>query len=168
MRNFEGRVWRHIPVGAVPLHLGWILRAGRGRWNTQRPRLPCLYTSLRPQGAIGEYQKHLAEYGHPKRRDLVSLDVSVRPVLDLTSARIRQRLGVSLDTLTGDTSADLIRCRRIAREAVLRDEYCAILAPSASIRGDVNLMIYIESTRGIRSMMDGPDRITIDPAFRWP
>lgn len=60
MRRFQGLVWRHVPVGAEPPHLGWILKAARGRWNSRRPRLPCLYAALTPQGAVAEFEKHLA------------------------------------------------------------------------------------------------------------
>ena len=76
MTRFRGLVWRPrtlVPVGAEPLHLGWILKAARGRWNTRRPRMPCLYTALTPGSAIAELDKHAALFGGPARRDLVSL-----------------------------------------------------------------------------------------------
>lgn len=163
MTPFRGRVWRHVPVGAEPLHLGWILKATRGRWNTRRPRLPCLYTSLTPEGAVAEFEKHLAEYGAPRRRDLVSIDVGVGPVLDLTSSRILRRLGLDPAALTGDGPGDLAACRAIARGHVLHGPYRAILAPSASLPGAANLMIYVESTNGIQDLSNGPDRVTITP-----
>lgn len=168
MTRFRGRVWRHVPPGAEPLHLGWILRAARGRWNLRRPRLPCLYTSLTPEGAIAELQKHTSEYLAPLRRDLVSLEVDVAPVLDLTSERVRTRLGVALPDLTGDRTADLAACRALARRHVLHGTFRAILAPSASLPGAANLMIYVESTGGIRLLTNGPDRVALTPGFRWP
>jgi RES domain-containing protein len=149
------------------LHLGWILEAKRGRWNTQRPRLPCIYTSLKPQGAIAEFHKHLAEYNAPQRRDLVSINVSVRPVLDLTNPRIVRRLGIDAGLLTGDSQRALVTCRAIARQHVLHGPFRGILAPSAALDNEVNLMIYIESTNGIQSLENGPDRITIGPGYRW-
>ena len=147
MTRFRGLVWRHVPVGAEPLHLGWILKAARGRWNTRRPRLPCMYTALTPQGAIAELDKHAAEFaGARRRRDLVSVRVRVDGVLDLTSRWTRARLGVSLSTLTGDEPSDVAACRALAVREVLHGRYGAVLAPSAAPDGDVNLMLYVERT----------------------
>ena len=176
MRRFRGLVWRHVPVGAEPLHLGWILKGARGRWNTRRPRLPCIYTALTPEGAIAEYEKQVAAFGGPPRRDLVSLRVSVGPVLDLTSRFVRRRFGIRLDAIVGDACTersergadDLAQCRTLARRQVLDGPYHAILAPSAALADAVNLMIYVASTSGIRELADGPDRVTIVPGFRWP
>lgn len=165
MRVYAGLVWRHLPVGKEPLHLGWILKGARGRWNTRRPRLPCLYTSLTPQGAIAEFEKHVAEYAAPRRRDLVSLYASVGPVLNLTSAPTRQRVGIRLETILGDGPRDTATCRAIARRYVLEGSYRAILAPSASLEGAVNLMIYVASTPGIQELANGPDRMTITPGL---
>lgn len=169
MKRFRGLVWRHVPLGAEPLHLGWILKAARGRWNTRRPRLPCMYTALTPQGAIAELDKHAAEFaGARRRRDLVSVRVRVEGVLDLTSRWTRTRLGVDLAALTGDDPTDLATCRTLARRQVLHGPYGAILAPSAAPGGDVNLMIYIEHTGHLRELANGPDRVTITPGHRWP
>ena len=168
MSFFAGLVWRHIPVGKEPLHLGWILRSARGRWNSRRPRLPCLYTSLTPWGAVAEFEKHVAEYAAPRRRDLVSLRVKVGPVLDLTSRLVRRRIGVSRETIVSATARDQALCRAIARRYILEGSHRAILAPSASLEGEANLMIYVASTSGIQELADGPDRVTITPGFRWP
>lgn len=171
MTRFTGRVWRHVPVGAEPLHLGFILTAARGRWNSRRPRLPCLYTSLEPHTAVAEFEKHLAEYRAPTRRDLVSLDVVVGPVLNLgespTLPRRLGRYGVTRSALTSDTAADLAACRALAREAILEEGYAAILAPSAARPEGMNLMIYLQ-TASLPQLTNGPDRITIGPGFRWP
>jgi len=167
VNRFRGLVWRHVPVGAEPLHLGWILKAARGRWNTRRPRLPCLYTALTPEGAIAELDKHAALFGGPARRDLVSLRVAVDGVLDLTHARTRARCGIALAALTGDASTDLAACRALARRAVLGGDagvsYGAILAPSAALAGGVNLIVYVEHTGHLRELANGPDRVTITP-----
>lgn len=171
MTRFRGLVWRHVPVGAEPLHLGWILKAARGRWNTRRPRLPCLYTALTPEGAIAELDKHATLFGGPARRDLVSIHVAVDGVLDVTHARTRARYGVDLATLTGDAPADLTACRALARRAVLgRDaggSYGAILTPSAALPGGVNLIVYVEHTAHLRTLANGPDRVTIAPGVAW-
>jgi RES domain-containing protein len=168
VRRFAGLVWRHVPVGAEPLHLGWILKAARGRWNSRRPRLPCVYTALTPQGAVAEFEKHVAAYGAPgRRRDLVSLRVSVGPVLDLTRSRVVRALDVDPAVLTGDRPSDLAACREVARWAVFDRDYRAILAPSAALAGGVNLMIYLESTRRL-ALANGPDRVTFGAGYRWP
>lgn len=123
MTRYRGLVWRHVPVGAEPLHLGYILKATRGRWNTRRPRLPCLYTALTPEGAIAELDKHAA--------------------------------------------AVAAFCRALARREVLHGRYDAILAPSAALRGSVNLMIYTVRTGHIHELANGPDRVTVTPGYRW-
>jgi hypothetical protein len=101
VKRFKGRVWRHVPSGAEPLHLGWILKAARGRWNQVKPRRPCLYTSLTPDGALAELHRHTSEYFASLRRDFVSLDVEVGPVLDLTNAQVRRRVDVPYAALPG-------------------------------------------------------------------
>jgi RES domain-containing protein len=159
-------VWRHIPASDEPLHFGWIQRA-RGRWNTRRPRLACLYTALSRDGAIAEYRKHflwsgLGAGGEIKPRDLVSLIVDVEPVLDLTDSAVLRRLFIAdTTTLTGDTAAHRALCRRIAWDAV-RDGYRAIHAPSAALEGARTLMIYPESQFGRILLRNGPDRIPLN------
>ncbi len=59
MTRFRGLVWRHVPPGAEPLHLGWILNATRGPWNTTRPRVACIYTALTPEGAVRDHIRAL-------------------------------------------------------------------------------------------------------------
>jgi RES domain-containing protein len=159
-------VWRHIPASKEPLHLGWIQLA-RGRWNTQRPRVACLYTALSRHGAIGEYRKHfdwsgLGAPGTIKPRDLVSLLVDVEPVLDLTDPAVLERLEIeNPDVLIGDTARHLAICRRIARNA-LQDGYRAIQAPSAAAAGEGTLLIYPESEHGRLLLRNGPDRIPLN------
>src|SRR3712207_327864 len=108
--DFEGLVWRHVPRGAHPLHVGFILLA-RGRWNRQG-EYGCLYTSLSLEGAAAEYDKEVRrntgigrDADQPK--DLVSIHVRVVRVLDLSDERHRRRFGVSLAMLTGDGGDDL-------------------------------------------------------------
>jgi RES domain-containing protein len=160
------RVWRHVPKGAEPLHLQW-MQLARGRWNTQRPRLTCLYTALTPAGALAEYRKHFLANafdvapGVLAPRDLVSIDVRVEPVLDLTRPRVRAAFGVTLEQLTGDGRADLAACRRVAWNA-FRLGHRAILAPSAAQEGEPTLMLYIESQHGRLTARNGPHRIPIN------
>lgn len=155
-----------MPKGAEPLHLQW-MQLARGRWNTQRPRLTCLYTALTREGALAEYRKHFLANafgvapGLLAPRDLVSIDVGAEPVLDLTRPRVRAAFGISLEQLTGDGRSDLAMCRRVAWDA-FRLGHRAILAPSAALEGERTLMLYVESQQGRLTVRNGPDRIPIN------
>ena len=152
-------VWRHVPRGAQPLHAGW-MQLARGRWNTQRPRIACLYTSYSAAGALAEYAKLAREAGYATRpRDLVSIQVDVEPVLDLTDPQVQARYAIT-DRLMRSTGYP--PCHRVVREAVLRDGFRAIRAPSAAVEDVLNLMIHPESHDGRLRYADGPDRPAIN------
>jgi RES domain-containing protein len=160
-------VWRHVPAGAEPLHLGWMQRA-RGRWNTQRPRVSCLYTANTREGAPREFVKLASErpaYAATPR-DLVSLHVNVEPVADLTEPAVRERYEIAPADLV---SPDCRACHR-AMHAILRDGYRAIRAPSAAAPGEVNLLIYPERTDGRLLLSNGPHRVPINHGSSplWP
>lgn len=159
---FQGLVWRHVPRGAHPLHVGFILKAS-GRWNRQG-RYGCLYTSLSQAGALAEYRKYLAQAGFlesPQPRDLVSIEVSrVQPVLDLTQEEEQSRLGVTIQTLTGDAPEDLEACHLLADWARSQGNQ-GLLVPSAAAHGEVNFIIYIDGPAENLDFTDGPDRIAI-------
>lgn len=161
--DFEGFVWRHVPRGAHPLHVGFILLA-RGRWN-RHDEYGCLYTSLSREGAFAEYTKELRRLGiaasADQPKDLVTLTVGVARVLDLTDARERKRFGVSLDTLAGDDEDDLESCRLVADLARLAG-YDAILSPSASLAGARNLNLYIDGRADHLRLMEGPERTPLN------
>jgi RES domain-containing protein len=160
--RFSGKVWRHLPAGAHPLHARYILYAS-GRWN-RALEYGCLYTALTPEGARAEYEKYRARAQGPERskpRDLVSIEVAVTPMLDLTDETVRTRLGVALPTLLGDEEADLESCRTVADWA--RSEgYRAILAPSAAREGERVLAIYIEGPVRNLDWEVGSDRIPLN------
>jgi RES domain-containing protein len=157
--DFEGLVWRYVPRGAHPLHVGFILLA-HGRWN-RHGQYGCLYTSLSREGALAEYTKELRRIGiepvADQRKDLVSLNVGVARVLDLTDARQRRHFGITLDTLTNDGDDDLESCRLVADLARLRG-YGAILSPSAALAGAQNLNLYIDGRADHMRLMEGSDR----------
>lgn len=149
--DFQGIIWRNIPRESHPLDVGWILRAS-GRWN-RAGEYGCLYTSLTPEGSRAEYRKALRAMGilpaADIERDLVSIQVSLEPVLDLTAREVRRRLArrlglrtaISNETLTADTTDAKGLCRAIADFARV-DGFVAILSLSAAKRGEHNLNIF--------------------------
>ncbi len=166
--SFVGRVWRYVPRGAHPLHVGYILRAS-GRWN-RAGEYGCLYTAVSADGAREEYLRYLAALNFKPEddapRDLVSLQVRVSRVLDLTSRTIRNKVAAMLgldgtlpiDRLRGDEPADLSLCLAIADWARAQG-YVAIMSPSAASRGSKNLNIYIDVAGPSHLRLDaGPDR----------
>lgn len=147
-------------MGAQPLHAGWMQMA-RGRWNTQRPRIACLYTSHTADGALAEYDKLVREepgYG-TRPRDLVSVKVDVEPVLDLFDPEMVERYELTGSRMLGRGYGFT---HQAVRQAVLHDGFRAIRAPSAAVDGVVNLMIYPESHEGRLRYFDGPDRLAIN------
>jgi RES domain-containing protein len=161
--DFEGLVWRYVPREAHALHVGFILLA-RGRWN-RHAEYGCLYTSLSRDGAIAEYHKELHRLGiesaGDQPKDLVSLHVGVARVLDLTDERQRQRFGMTLDVLTGDSADDIESCRVVADLARM-EGYDAILSPSAARHDAQNLNLYIDGRADHLRLMEGPDRIPLN------
>lgn len=139
-----------MPAGAHPLNAHFIIHAA-GRWN--RPGVyGCLYTALSREGALAEYERYVrrAALSGLKSRELVTIEVSVEPVLDLTDEAVRAELGLSPETLTGEGAADLEACRDVADWA-RANSYRAIMAPSAARSGEKILAIYLEgSPAGLR------------------
>lgn len=139
--------------------MGFLLQA-RGRWN-RYGEYGCLYTALSRDGAIAEYQKLLRLLGidadEDRERDLVTLEVDVDPVLDLTDTTILKRLGLTSASLVEDTDEGFELCRTLA-DIARADGYSAIMSPSAAAPGEVNLTIYIDGRAGDLSLNVGPVR----------
>jgi RES domain-containing protein len=161
----RARVWRHVPPGAVALHIGKIWRYSEGRWN-RRGEYACLYTALTRVGAIGELgkQRYLYRTGVGSR-DLVSIDVHhLEPVLDLTDRPSYESLAVSaglvpdISLLTDEGDPAYEHCRQLADQA-RQEGYTGLLVPSAAIAGEVNLVIYFDVVAPKQlEIDDGPDR----------
>lgn len=168
MSAFAGLVWRHVPVGAVPLHIGKLFKYSEGRWN-RRGEFACLYTALTRAGALAELAKVRATAGSlAGARDLVSIQVrQLEPVFDLTDSSLYRATALaageqpdaSLMTATGNTAYE--HCRRLAEAA--RTRGCtALIVPSAAQRGERNLVIYFDVVAPKQvDIDDGPDRETI-------
>jgi RES domain-containing protein len=165
---FVGVVWRHVPVGAVPLHLGKLFKYSEGRWN-RRGEFACLYTALTRVGALAELAKARATAGSlAGTRDLVSIQIRrLEPVLELTDASVYratalaagERPDASLMTANGDAAHE--HCRRLAEAARARG-CTALIVPSAAQPGERNLVIYFDVVAPKQvDVDDGPDRETI-------
>jgi len=160
--RLRAKVWRHIPAGAHPLDLEFILRSG-GRWN--RPDVyGCLYTSLSMDGALAELDKMLYRKGRTPRgigpSELVSIQVDLDPVVDLTDPN-NPYVDPNDPFLTGDTEQDIEQCRSLA-DRIRDDGAVAIIVPSAAEPGCRNLDIYIDGPAGKIHLADGGDRIHTD------
>ncbi len=127
--------------------MGFLLQAD-GRWN-RAGEYACLYTALTRNGAVAEYDKWLRQRAGLARdddaeRDLVSIQVRVASVCDLTNRQVQRGLGVTRKAITSDTATSLELCRTIADWARAH-RYGAILSPSAAVATARNLNIYIDA-----------------------
>jgi len=159
--RFVGTVWRHIPAGAHPLHAGFILKA-QGRWN-RAGEYGCLYTSLTQDGARAEFERYVSRAGaraHLAPRELVSIDVDVAPVADLTDPA-SSPVSVRSRFLTGDDSEHLEACRAIADYLRVQGNV-ALIVPSAAASGEKNLVIYIDGLARDLGLSVGGDREPLD------
>lgn len=159
--KFKGTVWRHVPREAFPLHVGFILKA-RGRWNREG-EYGCIYTSLKKKGARAEYHKYLQKSEvnakKLKPRELVSIEVEISPIVDLT---VSNPLSISpkASFLIGDRPDDLESCRTLA-DSLRAEGYAGIIVPSASCKGEKNLIIYTDGPPRNLSLEVGGERIPL-------
>jgi RES domain-containing protein len=137
------------------------MQRARGRWNLQRPRISCLYTSYTAEGALAEYDRMVASrpaYRHSPR-DLVSVLIDVEPVLDLTDPVNQARYGITREAML---SSRYTACHRVVRRAILTDGFRGIRAPSAAAPHELNLMVFPENQSGRLLTSDGPDRLPLN------
>jgi hypothetical protein len=160
--KFTGKAWRHIPAGSYPLNLRYLLLAS-GRWN-RAGEYGCLYTSLTRTGAEAEYRKYLRAAGaggqFPARpRELVSLIVTVEPVMDLTDPAASPVPPTS-HFLTMDDDASLESCRALA-DALRAQGFAALITPSAAKAGAKNLVLYFDGPARNLDLDEGGDRLPL-------
>lgn len=132
--SYKGTVFRGVLADRTKM--AWDIHAGNVAANHRysRPGQGALYAGTSREAALAE----LIHYG----LDLtavawVSKEFKFENVLDLTSPTIRQRIGVSLESLTGDSYQITQWIGDIAR---LR--YDGLLVPSARQAGATNLVIF--------------------------
>ena len=70
-------------------------------------------------------------------RSIVSAEVSIGDILDLTDPLVRDQLGITLEQITGNDYALTQALGDFART-----RYNGILVPSARLRGGVNLVLF--------------------------
>jgi len=97
-------------------------------------------------------------------RELVSIDIVLAPLLDLTERKSLRRAaggaGVQDEPalLTAEGEAALEHCRRLADWA-RAEGFTALLVPSAAATGETNLVIYFDVVAPKQLQIDdGPDR----------
>lgn len=129
----------HQDIGDATLEAS---RRVGGRFNP-RAEFGALYLACDRSTALAELRRRAANLGiEPESllpRAILSIDVAVSRVLDLTDARVRGEWGLDDGTLAGD---DLRPCQEVGR-AARRAGYEAIRFPSATGHG-VNLAIFLD------------------------
>lgn len=146
------------------MHLGKLWKHAEGRWN-RRGMYACLYTALTRAGALAELTRARLRFGTVLGpRELVSIDVTLAPVLDLTDRKSLRRaaLGAGVKDepalLTADGDEALEHCRCLA-DWTRSERYTALLVPSAAAPGETNLVIYFDVVAPKQlEIDDGPDR----------
>jgi RES domain-containing protein len=134
VRDYQGRVWRHMFNDYLPDRVN----LGGARWN---PRgVGAIYTALHQQTALAEGQ-HAVDV-QPRRpfarRVLYELEVAVSGVVDLTTSDALTAVGLTQADLTADV---FDACQRVGGAAAWL-ERGGLLVPSARDDGD-NLVIFV-------------------------
>ena len=149
------------------MHLGALLKNSQGRWN-RHGEYAALYTACTRDGARAEWAKMVKSGGSAARpRELVSIDVVISPVCDLTTlpayTTLAQRAGIPPhpDFLLHLENVPHIHCHILADQA-RAEGYPALLVPSAAALNEINLIIYIDVVAPRHLELDnGPYRETL-------
>lgn len=132
--EWNGTVYRHMFGAHPPVRSN----TTGARWN--EPPLAAIYTSCERETALAEAEYYIGlQPLRPKaRRMLYTIRVSLQNVIDLNSAGLLSRLGITDDILA---APDHTPCRHIAA-AVGWLGHRGLLVPSARRVGGTNLVIY--------------------------
>lgn len=123
-----------------------------GRWNP--PGVKAIYASLDPVTATRESYREFVRYGFSdediRPRVLAGLRVNARRLLDLTDAKIRRKLGFSLDDLRNEDWRAIQEAGEESwTQAIGRGAPAAgfegLIAPSARHRGGTIVVLFPES-----------------------
>lgn len=141
-KTFKGIVFRNVSQGYNPLNDIGSFNKG-GRWNRVKV-YGAIYSTLARETCIGELKREAKRRNLDVEdllpRDIVSLKVRLKKVLDLTDPDILSLLEISQENLILDEDHSLPQ--KIAH-AARKLGYEAILSPSATRKGK-NLNIYLD------------------------
>ena len=132
---------RHDPLSAEGARLNG------GRYN--RVGDPTVYLADDPMLAVQEHLHRGSAFDVPRfnPRLLVTIEVSLANVLDLTDARTRGLLGVTLDDLVGRGSEASLEQTRAIGDQARAEGLEGVLAPSAWDPCHANLAVFPENRR---------------------
>lgn len=140
-KSIERIIFRNIRLGYNPINDTGSLKRG-GRWNIAN-RYGALYSSTDRKTCVRELEREAKRRGLEiedlQPREIVSLKVRIKNVLDLTDHEILSLLGISEEDLI---SEDYTLTQEIS-DAARKLGYEAILSPSATGKGK-NLNIYLD------------------------
>jgi len=114
--------------------------------------------------AEAEYNKFLSNAGmeqeQDRPRDLVTILVDIKLVLNQTS-KTDALVDPASPFLTGDKLDDWEKCRKLADVSRL-DGYGGILTPSAALKGEKNLVVYVDGIARNVDLKAGKTRIPLN------
>ena len=134
MSAWEGTVYRHMFGSHPPVRIN----TEGARWNP--PGLAAIYTSCERETALAEagYSISMQPLRPRAKRTLFTIHVSLKNVIDLTTADLLPRLGITDDVLS---SIDHSPCRTVGA-AVNWLGHDGLLVPSARRSGGTNLVVF--------------------------
>ena len=116
---------------------------------------------MTPTGAKAEYKKYLHFAGaegqiKKHKRELVSLQITVEPVMDLTDPEVSP-VPIDAPFLIADDEESLEMCKQLA-DSLRSQGYAAIITPSSAKPKAKNLVIYFDGTAKYLDIDEGGDR----------
>jgi RES domain-containing protein len=156
--SWEGTVYRATMMEFANRHdllTGVGSRRFGGRWNPPG-RFPAVYGCMEPEAAMAEPLANYRDYGIPASQAMplvfVAVMVKATAVLDLTSADVMRRVGVSRRRMI---SVDWRDAQEHGEEALAQgtgriaweENLAGLVVPAARRRGDKNLVLFPDRRR---------------------